>query len=131
MSIVQIILIGVISTLLITLLKSYQPTFAFLILIVTTLFMFYYILEPLGEIIALIQSLFNRFRLESNYLETVFQIVGIAYLTELGSQLTKDAGLNSIASKIELVDKISILYVSVPVLTAIIETIIHLMPHSR
>jgi len=129
MSIVQIILIGVISTLLITLLKSYQPTFAFLILIVTTLFMFYYILEPLGEIIALIQSLFNRFRLESNYLETVFQIVGIAYLTELGSQLTKDAGLNSIASKIELVGKISILYVSVPVLTAIIETIIHLMPH--
>lgn len=129
MSIVQIILIGVISALLITLLKSYQPTFAFLILIVTTLFMFYYILEPLGEIIALIQSLFNRFRLESNYLETVFQIVGIAYLTELGSQLTKDAGLNSIASKIELVGKISILYVSVPVLTAIIETIIHLMPH--
>src|SRR5690625_5428541 len=99
MSIVQIILIGVISTLLITLLKSYQPTFAFLILIVTTLFMFYYILEPLGEIIALIQSLFNRFRLESNYLETVFQIVGIAYLTELGSQLTKDAGLNSIDRK--------------------------------
>src|SRR5690625_2631735 len=129
MSIIQIILIGVISTLLIYLFISYLPTFAFLILIVTTLFIFFYIFEPLCEIIVLIQSLFNRFLLESNYLETLFQIVGIAYLTELGSQLTKDAGLNSIASKIELVGKISILYVSVPVLTAIIETIIHLMPH--
>lgn len=129
MSLVQIILFGVIATMLITLIKSYQPTFALILLGVTSLFLFYFILIPLGEVIDLIRSLFNRFRLESIYLETVFQIIGIAYLTELGSQLTKDAGLNSIASRIELVGKISILFVSVPVLTAIIETIIHLIPY--
>lgn len=129
MSLVQIILFGVIATMLITLIKSYQPTFALILLVVTSLFLFYFILIPLGEVIDLIRSLFNRFRLESIYLETVFQIIGIAYLTELGSQLTKDAGLNSIASRIELVGKISILFVSVPVLTAIIETIIHLIPY--
>lgn len=129
MSLVQIILFGIIATMLITLIKSYQPTFALILLVVTSLFLFYFILIPLGEIIDLIRSLFNRFRLDSIYLETVFQIIGIAYLTELGSQLTKDAGLNSIASRIELVGKISILFVSVPVLTAIIETIIHLIPY--
>lgn len=129
MPIVQVILIAVASTMLITLVKSYQPTFALLLLIVTTLFLFYFILVPLGEMVDLIRSLFHRFRLESVYLETVFQIMGIAYLTELGAQLTKDAGLNSIASKIELIGKISILYVAIPVLTAIIETIIHLMPN--
>lgn len=129
MSLVQIILFGIVATLLITLIKSYQPTFALILLVVTSLFLFYFILIPLGEIIDLIRSLFNRFRLDSIYLETVFQIIGIAYLTELGSQLTKDAGLNSIASRIELVGKISILFVSVPVLTAIIETIIHLIPY--
>lgn len=129
MSLIQIILFGIVATMLITLIKSYQPTFALILLIVTSLFLFYFILIPLGEIINLIRSLFNRFRLDSVYLETVFQIIGIAYLTELGSQLTKDAGLNSIASRIELVGKISILFVSVPVLTAIIETIIHLIPY--
>lgn len=129
MSLVQIILFSIIATMLITLIKSYQPTFALILLVVTSLFLFYFILIPLGEIIELIRSLFSRFRLDSIYLETVFQIIGIAYLTELGSQLTKDAGLNSIASRIELVGKISILFVSVPVLTAIIETIIHLIPY--
>ncbi|GAA4065995.1 stage III sporulation protein AD [Amphibacillus indicireducens] len=129
MSLVQIILIGVVATMLITLIKSYQPTFALILLIVTSLFLFYFILIPLGEIIDLIRTLFNRFRLDTIYLETVFQVIGIAYLTELGSQLTNDAGLNSIASKIELVGKISILFVSIPVLTAIIETIIHLIPY--
>ena len=129
MSLVQIILIGIVATMLITLIRSYQPTFALILLIVTSLFLFYFILIPLGEIIDLIRTLFNRFRLDTIYLETVFQLIGIAYLTELGSQLTKDAGLNSIASKIELVGKISILFVSIPVLTAIIETIIHLIPY--
>lgn len=129
MSLVQIILIGIVATMLITLIRSYQPTFALILLIVTSLFLFYFILIPLGEIIDLIRTLFNRFRLDTIYLETVFQVIGIAYLTELGSQLTKDAGLNSIASKIELVGKISILFVSIPVLTAIIETIIHLIPY--
>ncbi|HHU19514.1 MAG TPA: stage III sporulation protein AD [Bacilli bacterium] len=128
MSLVQIILIGVVASMLITLIRSYQPTFALILLIVTSLFLFYFILIPLGEIIDLIRTLFNRFRLDTIYLETVFQVIGIAYLTELGSQLTNDAGLNSIASKIELVGKISILFVSIPVLTAIIETIIHLIP---
>lgn len=129
MSLVQIILIGIVATMLITLIRSYQPTFALILLIVTSLFLFYFILIPLGEIIDLIRTLFNRFRLDTIYLETVFQVIGIAYLTELGSQLTKDAGLNSIASKIELVGKISIVFVSIPVLTAIIETIIHLIPY--
>ncbi|WP_440895825.1 stage III sporulation protein AD [Amphibacillus sp. Q70] len=129
MPIAQIILIGLIATLLITLLKPYQPTIAFVLLILTTVFLFYFILVPLGEMIALLRSLGDRFRLEFTYLDTVFQIIGIAYLTELGAQLTKDAGLNSIATKIELIGKISILFVSVPVLMAVIETIIHFIPY--
>ncbi|BAM47298.1 stage III sporulation protein AD [Amphibacillus xylanus] len=128
MQLIQVILIGIVTTLLITLIKSYQPTFALVLVMITSLFLFYFIIVPLGEIIDLMRSLFSRFRIDSLYLETVFQIVGIAYLTELGSQLTKDAGLNSISSKIELVGKISIIFVSIPILTAIIETIIHLLP---
>lgn len=129
MSLIQMISIGLIAAILITLLKPYQPTIALVLLIITTVFMFYYILIPLGEMINLLRSLANRFRLEFTYLETVFQIIGIAYLTELGSQLTKDAGLHSIATNIELIGKVSMLFVSVPILTAVIETIIHFIPY--
>ena len=91
-----------------------------------TLFLFYFIISRLGEIIDLMRSLFSRFRIDSLYLETVFQIVGIAYLTEL-DPTTKDAILNSISSKIELVGNINYICI-IPILTAIIETIIHLLP---
>ena len=43
------------------------------------------------------------------YLETILKIIGIAYITELGANITRDAGLNSIAAKIELAGKIFIL----------------------
>ncbi|WP_017472287.1 stage III sporulation protein AD [Amphibacillus jilinensis] len=129
MFIVQIIMIGIVASLLITLIKPYQPTIAMVLLIITTCLLFYFILSPLGEIIDLLRSLAGQFQLDFIYLDTIFQIIGIAYLTELGSQLTKDAGLNSIATKIELVGKVFILIVSVPVLTAVIEAIIHFIPN--
>ncbi|WP_067836833.1 stage III sporulation protein AD [Amphibacillus sediminis] len=128
MLIVQIILIGVIASLLITLLKSYQPTIALVIMIATTCLLFFFVLEPLKEIVNVIQSMAGQYQLDIVHLETMFQIIGIAYLTELGAQLTRDAGLSAIASKIELVGKVFILIVSVPVLTAVIEAIIRFIP---
>ncbi|SEO30514.1 stage III sporulation protein AD [Amphibacillus marinus] len=128
MLIVQVILIGFVAALLITLIKAYQPTIALVLLIITTCLLFYFILAPVTEIISLLRDLANQYRINFIYLDTVFQIIGIAYLTELGAQLTNDAGLGSIASKIELVGKVLILIVSVPVLTAVIEAIIRFIP---
>lgn len=62
------------------------------------------------------------------YVETILKIIGIAYIAEFGSQITKDAGQGAIASKIEMAGKILILVMAIPILTVIIETIISLIP---
>jgi stage III sporulation protein AD len=62
------------------------------------------------------------------YLDTILKIIGIAYIAEFASQITKDAGQGSIASKIELSGKVLILAMAIPILTVIIETIIQLIP---
>ncbi|RAK22338.1 stage III sporulation protein AD [Anoxybacillus vitaminiphilus] len=64
------------------------------------------------------------------YLETILKIIGIAYIAEFGAQISKDAGQGAIASKIELGGKILILAMAIPILTAIIETVIGLIPSS-
>ncbi len=64
------------------------------------------------------------------YLETILKIIGIAYIAEFGAQISKDAGQGAIASKIELGGKILILAMAIPILTAIIETVIGLIPTS-
>lgn len=62
------------------------------------------------------------------YVETILKIIGIAYIAEFASQISKDAGQGSIASKIELGGKILILTMAIPILTVLIETIIQLIP---
>jgi len=64
------------------------------------------------------------------YLETILKIIGIAYIAEFGAQISRDAGQGTIASKIELGGKIIILAMALPILTAIIETVIGLIPSS-
>ncbi len=62
------------------------------------------------------------------YLETILKIIGIAYIAEFASQITKDAGQGTLASKIELAGKIIILAMAIPILTVMIETILNLIP---
>lgn len=63
------------------------------------------------------------------YVETILKIIGIAYIAEFASQITKDAGQGAIASKIEMAGKILILAMAIPILTVLIETIIQLIPN--
>lgn len=62
------------------------------------------------------------------YVETILKIIGIAYIVEFASQVTKDAGQGSIASKIEMAGKIVILAMAVPILTVLIEMILKMLP---
>ncbi|MNJ03061.1 Stage III sporulation protein AC/AD protein family protein [compost metagenome] len=66
--------------------------------------------------------------MESIYLKTVLKIIGIAYIAEFGAQIVRDAGQESIASKIELAGKVLILVLAIPIISIIIETVMKLMP---
>ncbi|EGL16712.1 stage III sporulation protein AD [Paenibacillus sp. HGF7] len=62
------------------------------------------------------------------FLKTILKIIGIAYIAEFGAQIVRDAGQESIASKIELSGKILIMVMAIPIITVIIETVIKLFP---
>lgn len=62
------------------------------------------------------------------YVETILKIIGIAYIVEFASQITKDAGQGAIASKIEMAGKIIILAMAVPIVTTLIEMILKMIP---
>lgn len=62
------------------------------------------------------------------YVKTILKVIGIAYIAEFTAQISKDAGFGSMAAKVELAGKIIILAMAVPILTALVETIIGLMP---
>ena len=130
MDIVQIVLIGIVATLLYILLKDISPSYSFFIVLITSILILVIVIKQIGIIIQLLKSLGDKASVNAFYVETILKIIGIAYITELGSNVTKDAGLASVASKIELAGKIFILLLAIPIISAVVEVILNFIPVS-
>lgn len=128
MDILQIVLLGIIASILYIVLKDINASFAFFLIVITGIIIFLAVIKQIGTIFQLIESLGQKANIEGMYMETILKIIGIAYIAELGASITKDAGLGSVASKIELAGKIFILLLAVPIITAVIESILSFLP---
>lgn len=128
MDIIQIVFLGIIASILYLILKDMNESFAFFIVIFTGIIILILIIQNLHAIFLMIESLGEKADVDDLYIKTILKIIGIAYITELGANVTKDAGLESIASKIELSGKIFILLLAIPIITAVIEMILSFLP---
>ncbi len=128
MEIFKIVGIGVVATFLVVLLKGTRPEFSLYISIVTGIVVFSMILGELSYVIRILNDLARKINIEFMYFSTILKIIGMAYLVEFGSQISRDAGENGIAMKIELGGKVIIMVLSIPILLALMELIIKILP---
>lgn len=128
MELLQLVIFALIASILYIVLKDLHETFAFLIILIVGIVILLSVMKQLGIIFQLLQSLGQKASIDGMYIETILKIIGIAYITELGANITKDAGLGSVASKIELAGKIFILVLAIPIITAVIEAILTFLP---
>jgi stage III sporulation protein AD len=128
MEILQIVGIGIVSTVLIVILKSTKPEFAIYISLVTGLVIFSMIIGKLGYVIETLNTLSRRANIDFIYFSTILKIIGIAYVAEFGAQISRDAGEDSIAIKIELGGKVIIMVLAIPILLALMDLIVKILP---
>lgn len=128
MEIVQIVGLALIATVLILVVKEQKPMFAFLLTVFTGVFIFLFLIGKIDSIIRVLEDLATRSGINMIFLKTILKMIGIAYIAEFGAQIMRDAGQDSIASKIELAGKILIMMMAVPIIGAIIETVMKLLP---
>ncbi|SMF10428.1 stage III sporulation protein AD [Paenibacillus barengoltzii] len=128
MEIIQVVGLGLIATVLVLVVKEQKPMFAFLIAASTGVLIFLYLIGKIGGIIEVLEDLAERSGVQMIYLKTILKIIGIAYIAEFGAQIVRDAGQESIASKIEMAGKVLIMVLAIPIISIIIETVIKLLP---
>ncbi len=126
--IVQVVGLGLIATFLALIVKEHKPMFAFLLTMFVGSMIFLFLLDEIVMVIDLIEELATNANIHMMYLQTILKIIGIAYIAEFGAQISRDAGQAAIASKIELAGKIFILVLAIPILKAVIEMILALLP---
>jgi len=128
MEIIQIVGLGIIATVFIVLLKSLRPEIAMLISIITGVVIFIVVAGKLSSIVEILNNIANKAGVDMAYLSTLLKIIGIAYIVEFGAEICKDAGESAIASKIELAGKVAIIFLALPIITALLDLIIKVMP---
>ncbi|WP_332697979.1 stage III sporulation protein AD [Halalkalibacter lacteus] len=128
MDIIQIVGLGLIATFLALVIKEQKPLFAFMLTVFVGVLIFLFLIDEIVKIIQMLEGIAEQANMNMMYLQTILKIIGIAYIAEFGSQIAKDAGQAAIASKIELAGKILILVMAIPILTAVIEMVLSLLP---
>lgn len=128
MEIVKIVGVGLISTVLVILLKQYRPEFALYLSLAAGVLLFSMVIGKVAGIVELLQNLANKSNFHSQFLSILLKITGIAILTEFAVSVAKDAGESAIASKIDLAGKVIVISLSIPILTSLVETITTLLP---
>lgn len=128
MDIFRIVGIGIVATILIVIIKESRPEFALYISLITGVAIFTMIIGQLTYVVETLNTLARRVNIEFTYFSTLLKIIGMAYVVEFGSQISRDAGEESIAMKIELGGKVLIMVLAIPILLALMELIIKILP---
>lgn len=128
MEIWQIVGLALIVTIMSVVLKQIRPEIALQLTIIAGASIFILILSKIKVIVDLLQTLADQANISSYYLLIILKIVGIAYLAEFGAQICRDAGENSLATKIELAAKVGVIILAIPIIVAITESLVRLIP---
>jgi stage III sporulation protein AD len=128
MEIIQIVGLGLIVTILTLIIKEQKPMFAFLLAAFTGIMIFLFLIGKISSVIQVLEDLAQKSSINMVFLKTILKIIGVAYIAEFGAQIVRDAGQESIASKIELSGKVLIMVMAIPIISVIIETVVKLLP---
>ena len=61
--------------------------------------------------------------MENGLLKSLLKIIGVGYVTEFGAGILKDFGSHSIADKVELGGKLTIVLLSMPILEGLLQLV--------
>jgi stage III sporulation protein AD len=111
-------------TVLLIILRKERPEIAAVLAIASAGIILVGILKYVADILLVFETLAVKAEIKGEHLKLMIRIIGMAYLAGFGAQICKDAGENSMASKIELAGKIFILSMGIPVMAGLLNLIL-------
>lgn len=124
----QLVGIGLTATILASILRPQAPQFAMLVSVLAGAVLLIMVVHSMTGVIQSLTGLANAAKLNKAFLATVLRIIGIAYVVEFAAQVARDAGEGSLAGKIELSGKIGIVVLALPIITDVVDSLVHLLP---
>ena len=128
MDIIKIIGVGLIALIIIIILKQYRPEFTIYASIIAGTIIIFMITDSISGIIMMLQDIANKTNINGEFLKILIKITGIAILTEFAVSICKDSGESAVANKIDIGGKVIIISMSIPIIRALLETVLKILP---
>lgn len=123
MNMIQIGMIGVLGALLAIQFKGGKTEYGIYLSAAVSMLLFVCIVDRLELFVGTIEEISRYITIDRGYISTMLKMIGITYIAEFASGISKDTGYQTIAVQIEIFSKLTILAMGVPVLLALLETI--------
>lgn len=128
MDIIKIVGIAFVTLIVVIILKQYKPEFAMYASILGGAIILFMSLGKITGIIQLLENISLKTAINGEFLGILIKITGIAFLTEFAVSVCKDVGETAIASKVDLGGKVIIIAISIPIVSALLETVVKVLP---
>ena len=123
MEIIRISDIGIAGIVLAILVKEAKPEYSFYLTFAAGIAILFFSAGRLSDLLGSIREIQQYLPIENTYMDLLLKMVGITYVGQFSASICRDAGYASVAGQIELFARLSVLAISMPILTALLETI--------
>lgn len=120
-SLLQVAVVGILTVIFTNLLRRKNQELAIVLSLCACVLIAVMLLNLADPVITFLKNLRNMAGLDSELMEPLLKTIGIGLLTQISSTVCADAGENAIAKLIEVCGGILALYVSLPLLEAVLE----------
>ena len=123
MDIFKIVGLGLAAAILAVFIKNWRAEVSIMISVAAAIIIFLAISPYLKTLLGNFRDISNQIGLDIKYITVVLKVIGIAYVTQFGAELCRDAGEGAIASKIEFGGKVIIMALSMPIMYQFLEVV--------
>ena len=121
--IIKIAVAAIVGALTASWLKGMKPEIGQVFLLGLSMYLIYYVVGYIQIVKEMVAELAGQVSIDRRYLEILIKMIGIAYVSEFASNLCKDSGCTTIATQVEMIGKMSMFLLSLPILMSLTETI--------
>ena len=121
--VIKIIGVGMITSIAAILLKANKPELSFAVTVTGIIVMLMLLMDMLESTLTIFKEIAQITGIENGLIKLLLKIVGVGYITEFSAGILQDFGSNSVADKVVLGGKITIVALSMPVIESLLTLI--------
>lgn len=127
MDIFAIVGMAMVCCVLCLILKQTRPEYAMITAIGGGILIFIVILSQLTQVFDAVKELSKTAQINESYIKAIIKALGICYITSFGSDACCDAGQTALAGKLELLGKVMVVIISLPIFDELIKIVFSLI----